>query len=53
MGMQTDVKMAHLNGSGVGYTNRCRLRGYQIAPGGTAGQVNIYDNATTGSGNYV
>ena len=47
--MQTDVKMAHLNGSGLGYTGRVRVRGYQIAPGGTAGQINFYDN-TTNSG---
>ena len=51
--MQTDVKMVHLNGSGVAVPYRCRIRGYQIAPGGTAGQVNIFDNATTNSGNYV
>jgi len=51
--MQTDVKMVHLNASGVAVPYRCRLRGYHIAPGGTAGQVNIFDNATTNSGNYV
>jgi hypothetical protein len=51
--MQTDVKMVHLNGSGLAVPFRCRLRGYQVAPGGTAGQVNIFDNATTNSGNYV
>ena len=53
MTMQTDVKMVHLNATGVATSFRCRLRGYHVAPGGTAGQVNIYDNATTNSGNYV
>jgi hypothetical protein len=53
MTMQTDVKMSHMNANGVATSFRSRLRGYQIAPGGTAGQINIYDNATTGSGNLV
>ena len=51
--MQSDVKMVHLNASGVAIPYRCRLRGYHVAPGGTAGQINVYDNATTNSGNYV
>ena len=49
--MQTDVKATHLNASGVIYAGRCRVRGYQIAPGGSAGQIDFYDNATTNSGN--
>jgi hypothetical protein len=53
MTMQTDVKMSHMNSDGVATAFRSRLRGYQIAPGGTAGQINIYDNATTNSGNLV
>ena len=51
MTMQTDVKSAHLNASGVVFGNRCRIRGYQIAPSGTATQIDFYDNATTNSGN--
>ena len=46
--MQTDVKAAHLNGSGVVFTGRYRIKGYQIAPG-SAGQINFYNN-TTNSG---
>ena len=48
--MQSDVKAAHLNASGVVFAGRVRVRGYQIAPG-SAGQINFYDNATTNSGN--
>ena len=47
--MQTDVNSAHLNGSGLIVSGRCRIKGYQMAPGGTAGQVTFYDN-TTNSG---
>lgn len=49
MTMQSDIKSTHLNASGVGVAGRCRIRGYQIAPG-AAGQINFYDNATTNSG---
>lgn len=48
MAMQTDVRSVHLNATGLAITGRCRIRGYQIAPGG-AGQVTFYDN-TTNSG---
>jgi acyl-CoA hydrolase len=48
--MQTDVKAAHLNASGVAFAGRTRVRGYQIAPG-SAGQINFYDNASAASGN--
>jgi hypothetical protein len=51
MTMQTDVKSVHLDSSGVGYAARTRVRGYQVAPGGTAGEIVFYDNATTNSGN--
>jgi hypothetical protein len=47
--MQTDVKAAHLNASGAAVGFRCRVKGYQIAPG-SAGQLNFYDNASAGSG---
>ena len=53
MVMQTDVRSVHLNSSGVALTARTRLKGYQIAPTGTAGQINIYDNATAASGNIL
>ena len=48
--MQTDVKSTHLNASGVVFAGRCRVKGYQIAPSGSAGQIDFYDNATTNSG---
>lgn len=48
--MQTDVKAVHLDASGVGYVGRTRVRGYQVGPGGTAGEIIFYDNATTNSG---
>jgi len=51
--MQTDVKSAHLNSSGVIFAGRNRIKGYQIAPSGTAGQIDFYDNATTNSGNIL
>jgi hypothetical protein len=48
--MQTDVKSIHLSASGVVFGSRVRIRGYQLAPSGTAGQFDFYDNATTNSG---
>jgi hypothetical protein len=50
MTMQTDVKSIHLSASGVVFGGRCRIRGYQLAPSGTAGQFDFYDNPTTNSG---
>jgi hypothetical protein len=48
--MQTDVKSAHLDASGVIYAGPTRVKGFSISPGGTAGEVQFYDNATTNSG---
>ena len=48
MPMQTDVNSVHLNSTNLAVTGRCRVKGYQIAPGG-AGQITFYDN-TTNSG---
>ena len=48
--MQTDVKSAHIDASGVIYAGPVRVKGYSISPGGTAGEVEFYDNATTNSG---
>ena len=44
--MQTDVKATHLNSSGIIFNGRCRVRGYQVAPNGTAAQIDFYDNST-------
>lgn len=48
--MQTDVKATHLDASGVIYAGPTRVRGYSISPGGTAGEIIFYDNASAGSG---
>ena len=50
MGMQYDVKAAHLNADGVIFAGPTRVKGYQLAPGGTAGEINFYDNASAASG---
>ena len=48
--MQTDVKAGHRDTSGVLYVGRIRVKGYQVAPGGTAGEIQFWDNATTNAG---
>ena len=48
--MQTDVKSTHLDASGVIFAGPTRVKGYSISPGGTAGEVTFYDNASAGSG---
>ena len=50
MSMQTDVKAGHRDSSGVLYVGRTRVRGYQVASGGTAGEIQFWDNATTNAG---
>jgi hypothetical protein len=48
--MQTDVKSTHIDASGVIFAGPTRVKGFSISPGGTAGEVQFYDNATTNSG---
>ena len=48
--MQTDVKAGHRDSSGVIYVGRTRVKGYQLASGGVAGEIQFWDNATTNSG---
>ena len=48
--MQTDILATHLNADGVVAAYPVRVKGYQIKPGGTAGQIDFYDNATEASG---
>ena len=48
--MQTDVKAGHRDSSGVVYVGRTRVKGYQLASGGVAGEIQFWDNATTNSG---
>ena len=47
---QTDVKSMHLDASGVVYAGPTRVKGYSLSPGGTAGEVIFYDNASAASG---
>ena len=53
MAMQTDVKAGHRDSSGAVYAGRTRVKGYQVAPGGTAGEIQFWDNATTNAGNEL
>jgi hypothetical protein len=48
--MQTDVKMTHLEASGVVFAGPTRVKGYSISSGGTAGEIEFYDNASAASG---
>lgn len=48
--MQTDVKMTHLDASGVVFAGPTRLKGYSLSPGGTAGEVEFFDNVNAASG---
>lgn len=50
MAMQYDVLAVHLNADGVAYAGPTRVKGYQVAPGGTAGEIKFYDNASQASG---
>jgi hypothetical protein len=50
--MQTDVKAAHLDANATVFAGPTRVRGYQVAPGGTAGEIQFYDttsNTATGT----
>ena len=52
MGMQYDVKAAHADASAQIITGPIRVKGYQIASGGTAGEIQFWDtasNAATGT----
>jgi hypothetical protein len=48
--MQTDVKSTHLDADGVVYAGPTRVKGYSVSPGGTAGEILFYDNASAASG---
>jgi hypothetical protein len=50
--MQTDVKAAHIDANATIFAGTTRVRGYQVAPGGTAGEIQFYDttsNSATGT----
>ena len=44
--MQTDVIAKHLDGNATVFAGPTRVRGYQVAPGGTAGEIQFYDTAS-------
>jgi hypothetical protein len=46
MGMQYDVKQAHLNGSGIMVPFRTRIKGISVTGTATAGQLSIFDTVT-------
>jgi hypothetical protein len=41
-----DVSSAHLNANGQAFTGPGRVAGWQIKPGGTAGQILFYNNTS-------
>jgi hypothetical protein len=49
MGMQTDVKAAHVEATGTIVSSRTRLKGYQCLSGGTAGDVIFRDGGASGT----
>jgi len=46
MGFTTDVKQAHLNGSGFLVTGRTRVKGISYVGSATAGHVALFDTLT-------
>jgi len=46
MGMQYDVKAAHADASAKIITGPVRIKGYQIASGGVAGEIQFWDTAS-------
>ena len=44
--MQTDVKAAHLNSSGIAVPGQNRLKGFIYTSGTSAGTINIWDTVT-------
>jgi hypothetical protein len=47
--MQTDVKAAHLDGNATVFSGPTRVKGYQVAPGGTAGEIVFRDGGASGT----
>ena len=44
--MQTDVKMVHADANVQAITGRVRIKGYQLASGGVAGEIQFWDTAS-------
>jgi hypothetical protein len=49
MGMQTDVKAAHVEATGTMVSGRNRLKGYHCISGGTAGDVIFRNGGASGT----
>lgn len=49
MGMQTDVKAAHIEVTGTLVSGRNRVKGYQCLSGGTAGDIIFRDGGASGT----
>jgi hypothetical protein len=49
MGMQYDVKAAHLEATGTLVAGRVRVKGYQCLSGGTAGDIIFTDGGASGT----
>jgi hypothetical protein len=49
MGMQYDVKAAHIEGTGTLVSGRNRLKAYQCISGGTVGDIIFRDGGATGT----
>jgi hypothetical protein len=45
MAMQYDVKAAHADANAQIITGSVRVKGYQVASGGTAGEIQFWDTA--------
>jgi hypothetical protein len=46
MGMQYDVKMVHADANVQAITGPVRVKGYQVASGGVAGEIQFWDTAS-------
>ena len=49
MGMQYDVKAAHIEATGTAISGRNRLKAYQCISGGTAGDIVFRDGGASGT----
>lgn len=45
MAVQFDILSAHADANSQAITGPVRIKGYQVAPGGTAGEFGFYDTA--------
>jgi hypothetical protein len=46
MGMQYDVQMVHADANVQAITGPVRVKGYQVASGGVAGEIQFWDTAS-------